>query len=298
MGFILTAISVALLFAPWLYVPLHTAHDISKIWYVNHDFVLFSWQFFVNPLPPEIVQSVYFIATTLSASLFSFLLILGLVNARKLDLTPRRMIILTVGCFVLTYALLLVLSQFVRPMVTARYLKIFSVPLYLGSAVIIAKYKEIAKAVLVVLLIGFYFTYIDIRTISFDKGYQNAIQDVRKYISPDTPLLVTDNSNLFCEYFLPEYKCLLLHNGRGEILRLPKVADNLPYYDFELNQSVFSLSIYHVIHSADSCNEYSSMYRLGQNVRLCRFDNMDTVKDLLDNSFDFISSRTSNLKPQ
>jgi len=281
---VLTAISVALLFAPWLWVPFHTAQNISKIWYVHDDFVRFSWQFFTNPLQPEIIQSVYFIATTLSTSVFSFLLILGLVNMLKFEAKSKKIIILTMGCFCLTYALLFFLSATIRPMVTARYLKIFSVPLYLSGAVVLAKYKEIGKAVFTILLIGFYFTFIDVRVISFDEGYQIAIHDIRNFLSPKKPLLVTDNSNLFCEYYLPEYKCLLLASENGEILRFPSIQKNISNYDFKATESMFSFSIYEQPTAADECSEYKSDYRFGQNIRLCRFDKLAIVDELLNKS--------------
>lgn len=289
--FVLTAISVALLFAPWLWVPFHTAQNISKIWYVHNDFVRFSWQFFTNPLQPEIIQSVYFIATTFSTSVFSFLLVLGLVNALKFEAKSKKIIILTMGCFCLTYALLFFLSATIRPMVTARYLKIFSVPLYLSGAVVLAKYKEIGKAIFTVLLIGFYFTFIDVRAISFDEGYQIAIHDVREYLSPQKPLLVTDNSNLFCEYYLPEYKCLLLASENGEILRFLSIQKNISDYDFKATESMFSFSLYEQPAAADECSEYKSYYRYGQNIRLCRFDKLAIVDELLNKSRDVIRKR-------
>lgn len=293
--FMLTAASVAVLFAPWLWIFFKTFNKVNGVWYVHDDFVHFSWQFFTNPLAPEIFQSIYFIATTLSASLFSFLLVLGLVNVRKFTLSSRKILILTVGCFCLTYALLLFLSATVRPMVTARYLKIFSAPLYLSGAIVIAKYKEIAKAVSAVLLVCFYFTYIDIRVISFDEGYQNAIKDIRQFIPNDRPLLVTDNSNLFCEYFLPEYNCLLLAGESGEILRNKsqfnayQKVQSLPYASF------FSISIYGSPDNTDECKEYPSNYRYGQNIKLCRFDHPQEVEKLLDKSRKIIRKRLTLL---
>ena len=291
--FILTAIIVALLFAPWLSVFYHTFNKVSGVWYVHQDFVRFSWQFFTNPLQPEIIQSVYFIATTLSASVFSFLLILGLLNISKFAGKPRNIMLLTIGCFCLTYALLLVLSQAVRPIVTARYLKIFSLPLYLAGAVTLTKYKEIGKTVCAVLIIGFYFTYTDIRVISFDKGYQNAIYDVRQFIPTNRPLLVTDNSNLFCEYFLPEYNCLLLADESGEILR--KKSQLRAYQKIQQlpQEPVFSISVYGEAANADDCQEYKSEYRFGQNIKLCRFDNPQTVQDLVKKSYQIIREEVS-----
>lgn len=289
--FILTAVSVAVLYAPWLVIFFNAFNSVGSIWYVHDDFVRFSWQFFTNPLTPEIIQSVYFIATTLCAAVFSFLLILGLVNIYKFDAHSRKIFILTVGCFCLTYALLLFLSVAIRPMVTARYLKIFSLPLYLGGAIVLAKYKEITKAVFAVLLVGFYFSYIDVSVISFDKGYQNAIHDIKQFIAKDKPLLVTDNSNLFCEYFLPEYNCLLITDENGEILR--KKSQMIAYQQVQTLplESIFSLSIYSAPINADECNEYTSKYRYGQNIKLCRFDNPNVVRNLLNKSRDAIRKR-------
>jgi hypothetical protein len=292
---VLTTISVALIFAPWLIVFSNAVNSVGHIWYVHDDFVRFSWQFFTNPLQPEIIQSVYFIATTLSASVFSFLLILGLVNMLKFEAKSKKIIILTMGCFCLTYALLFFLSATIRPMVTARYLKIFSMPLYLGGAIVIAKYKDISKAVLPILLLGFYFTYTDVRIISFDKGYQNAIHDIKQFISTDKPLLVTDNSNLFCEYFLPEYNCLLLASDDGEILRKKSQLTAYKKIHQIPKEAVFSISIYGSADTADQCSEYKSDYRFGQNIKLCRFDKPDVVENLLHKSYANIRKRIHQL---
>ena len=286
---------VALLFMPWLLILFNTFKNIQNVWYVHEDFVLFSWEFFTNPLSPEIVQSVYFIATTLSASVFSFLLVVGLFNIHKFALASRRTIILTLGCFCLTYILLLCLSETVRPIVTARYLKIFSMPLYLTGAIVITKYKEISKAVLAVLLIGFYFTYIDVRAISFDEGYKNVIHDIREFIPKDKPLISTDNSNVFCEYYLPEYTCLLLVGKTGEILRRKTQMTTYEKITQLPQETIFSISVYSAPKKNDGCKEYKSLYRFGQNIRLCRFDNLQEVFRVFNKSREFIRKRLAPL---
>lgn len=282
--FSITTLCVAICFAPWLYVPLQTAVKVSKVWYVNLEFVRFSWQFFTNPLQPEIVQSIFFIATTFSASVFSFVLLLGLFNTRSWSPKSKLLFIGVMISFILTYILLLCLSYAVRPIVTARYLKIFSVSLYLAAAIVLAHHQNICKAILAVFFIGFVFTYADIRAISFDKGYQTAVSDIKQYISPKNPLLVTDNSNLFCEYFLPEYNCLLLASKDGEILR--KKSQIKAYQNMRLlpQETIFSLSIYGSPEDTDNCSEYTSYYRFGQNLKICRFDNPETVNKLLQQS--------------
>lgn len=58
--FLATAGAAALLFAPWLAVPLSTGGEISRNWYVTMDFVRVSAQFFTTPPAAEIWQSPFF----------------------------------------------------------------------------------------------------------------------------------------------------------------------------------------------------------------------------------------------
>jgi len=276
-AFIVTAIIVAVCFLPWLCIPLGTGQTISQFWYVNLDFVNFSWQFFTNPLQPEILQSVFFIATTFATSVFSFILLLGIFGLKK---DKKQQFWLIFGSFIATYGLLLILSYTVRPMVTARYLKIYSLILYFAVSLVISEHKNIQKAFIVVALIGFIFTWIDIRAVSFNKGYQAAVSDIRRFITTDKPLLAFDNSNLFCEYYLPEYDCLLITDNKGEILRRPKVLKNIGLYEKQLHADVFSISIFSPGKKSDDCLVYDSIYRNGQDVKLCRYSISEATKIL------------------
>jgi len=286
--FLITAVMVALLFLPWLYVPFANGSDISSSWYVNESFVLYSWQFFINPLQPEIFQSVFLIATTFSACVFSFILLLGVfdLSAKK----SKRIFVLTFGCFITSYLLLILLSYTFRPMVTARYLKIFTLVLYLAGAVVLAQHKNIRKAFALTAIIGFIFTWADIRAISFDKGYQNVINDIRRFISPSQPLIALDNSNIFCEYYLPEYKCLPIIGETGEILRKPSIAKLASDYQYQFDNVAYTISIYNQPISEADCQTYQSFYRYGQNVSLCRFS-PENAHNLLKDSLYWIQKR-------
>lgn len=268
-SFIITVMVVALCFLPWLCVVLNTALQISHYWYVNLSFVNFSWQFFINPLQPDILQSVFVFATIFSSAVFSFILLLGTFGIKSKQ--NNQAFWLLFGSFVATYILLLFCSYAFRPMVTSRYLKIYSLILYLAVALVISYHKEIQKVFIAVSLIGFCFTWADVRAIAFDKGYQTAISDIRRFIPNDKPLLALDNSNLFCEYYLPEYTCLLVTDGKGEILRKDSVIKNFARYNQNPDSLIYSLSIYTPAQASSECQIYHSDYRNGQNVNLCRF---------------------------
>lgn len=288
---ILTALTVGIFFIPWLYVPLHSGHNISRYWYVTLDFVRFSWQFFTNPMQPEIFQSIFFIATTFATSVFSFILLLGMFDLKKNQ--RRQQFWLVFGSFAATYILLLVLSYTIRPMVTARYLKIYALILYFAAAIVISEHKNIQKAFGVVALIGFIFTWVDIHATAFDKEYQNAVSDIRQYIPKSTPLLVFDNSNLFCEYYLPEYTCLLITNGVGEILRKPNVLKNISAYNTSTDNGIFGISIFNKVDSVTNCRIYNSTYRFDQSVKLCYYRN-EVAKDLIEKSLKSLSYHRAN----
>ena len=285
--FILTAVCVAIFFIPWLYVPLHNGDKIMQSWYVSESFVKFSWRFFINPLAEEFWQSSFFIATTLATAVFSFILLIGLWNIPQKK-APAQMIKLLIGSFVATYALLWVLSYTVRPIVTERYLKIFSLILYLAAAIILMQLKNIQKAFILVSIIGFIFTYADIRATVFHKGYQNLAQDIRQFIPKEQPLIAFDQSNLFCEYYLPEYTCLLIVGERGEYFRLPQVAKNIALYQQEPAQTVFGLSLYR-LRNDDNCRTYDTEYRNGQNLHLCRYSR-DEVMPMLEDSIKWLNN--------
>lgn len=283
--FLLTSFVVGIFFAPWLMVPLSTAESISKNWYVTMEFVKFSYNFFTDPLNPDMLQSRYFIVTLFEAQVFTFIVLFGLFNIKKESLLCKRLFIYSLACFLLSYLLLLVLSVSIRPMVTSRYLKIFSLIWYLAGAIILANNKNIQKAFIVVSLIGFIFTYIDIRAISFDMGYKKAIADIYKNVPRNKTLLVLDNSNLFCEYYLPDYKCILQVGEKGEILRKHKVMRNINLYKKPIDNVMFSVSIFY---KPDvECIDYKSDYRFGQNVHICKYDN-HKAQQLIDDSIKFL----------
>ncbi len=268
-AFLLTALGVAMLFAPWLWVPFNSGENISRDWYVNSDFVKLSWQFWTNPLQPEIYQSSFFIATTLSASVFSFILLIGLFN--PMTKKVYRAFVLCFGAVIAVYALLIIFSYTFRPMVTARYLKIFAPVLYLAGAYTLAQYKILKKAFALVSALGFIFTYADIHAISFDNGYQNLVHDIRRFVPKEQPLIAFDNSNLFCEYYLPEYHCLLNLGETGEYFRLPQMGKNIDLYKNSAEQPMLALSLY-TYRDNDKCMTYHSNYRYGQNMNLCHYN--------------------------
>ena len=279
--FIITSICVALLFLPWIFVPLSTGEKISQYWYVTNDFVRFSVRFFTEPLQPEILQSIFFIATTFSASVFSFIVLCGCFNTAYFSHRLKRAFVICILCFILSYILLVILSYAIRPMVTARYLKIFTLLMYFGGAITIANMPSLKKAILSTLLIGFCFTYVDIKAISFDEAYTKAKNEINQYIPENMTILALDNANLFCEYYLPNHKCILAVGSYGEILRTPSLLKNINLYYKKIDTDIFVLSIYSEV--SDNCKVYESWYRNGANIYLCRMDKNKAQK-LIDDS--------------
>ena len=266
--FIITALIVAILFLPWIFIPLKTAKGISNDWYVNMEFVKFSIRFFTEPLQPEIFQSIFFIATTFSSTVFSFVALSGIFNMNTLSHRLKRAFLVAFASFFLSYLLLIILSYVVRPMVTARYLKIFSLVWYLAGAIAITNLNNIKKAFSFILIVGFIFTYCDMKAVFFDREYKNVAEDINKYVSKDKTILALDNSNLFCEYYLPDHKCILAVGERGEILRLPNLLKNIHLYYQEVDDIVLVLSLYNTV--GGDCREYQSIYRTGNTVSLCK----------------------------
>ena len=128
--FLATAGAAALLFAPWLAVPLSTGGEISRNWYVTMDFVRVSAQFFTTPPAAEIWQSPFFIATTLAATSLTFIVICGVTDTAGGKMTKpdsnSKLLTTAAGTVLATYLLLILLSVTVRPMVTTRYMYIIS----------------------------------------------------------------------------------------------------------------------------------------------------------------------------
>lgn len=278
--FLITAFSVAVLFAPWLIVPLSTGGEISQFWYVDFEFVKFSPLFFTNPFEPEIFQSEFYMATQFIAISFSFIALSGILELHQAPVKLKRLYWFSFGVFIASYLLLIACSFIFRPMVTARYLKIFTLLWYVAGAVVLAYLGYFAKTfgVLCVLLFGF--SYVDIYTISFDDKYAKAVQDIRSFIPKGSKLLTFDNANLICEYYLPEYTCLSVVGVKGEILRKPSMIKNIEEYSKEMPLTSFSLSIYSEPENKMECLTYNSLYRRGQPLRLCKHSQAYVQKSL------------------
>ena len=285
--FLLTCFVIGIIFTPWLIVPLSTASSISKNWYVHMGFVKNSIDFFINPLSPDIFQSNNVKATMFIAYVYLFVVILGIFNVKKDNSSYKQLFLFGLSAFLLSYILLILLSIAIRPMVTCRYLKIFSLVWYMAGALVLANNKSIQKAFVIVALCGFFFTYSDIKAISFDKGYQNSIEEINKNIPKSSKLLTFDNSNLFCEYYLPKYKCILQVGKKGEILRRKSLMNNIDLYKQDIDDTVFSISIYYKPDT--ECLKFNSDYRFGQNVHICKFDKA-AAQEIIDKSLKILEN--------
>lgn len=281
--FVVTAMIVTVLFAPWLVVPFSSAGEISQDWYVDEAFLKFSPLFFINPFDPEIFQSIFYMATNFITVSFSFIVFSGIFVLAEANHKNKRLYWFSFGIFIASYLLLIGLSIAFRPMVTARYLKIFSLLWYLSGAVVLSQFLKLAKAFgcLAVLLFGF--SYADIRAIAFDRSYTDAVHDIQSFIPKENKLLALDNANLFCEYYLPEHTCLSIVGKKGEILRKPSIMKNIKLYSEEPNDTTFVLSIYTETTDVSDCMRYQSIYRRGQTLKLCKYPKF-IVEKLLNDS--------------
>lgn len=281
--FLITTFIVAILFLPWIFVPLNTGREISNDWYVNREFVRFSIRYFTDPLQPDIFQSIFFVATGFSAAVFSFVVLTGIFSTKLFSHRLKRAFGVAFITFFLSYILLIVLSYAIRPMVTARYLKIFSLIWYFAGAIVISYLSNIKKTFLLVLIIGFSFTYLDMKAVFFDKEYKNAIEDINSFVPKNMTILALDNANLFCEYYLPDHKCILAVGEKGEILRKPSLLKNINLYYKEPRDIVLTLSLYGS--GEGDCKKYNSIYRYGNTVTLCKISK-DKATKLIKDSLD------------
>ena len=218
---------------------------------------------------------------------FMFVIIFGIFNAKKEKLPSNKLFLFCLASFLLSYILLIILSIAIRPMVTCRYLKIFSLVWYMAGALVLVSNKNIQKPFIVVAFIGFFFTYSDVRFVSFDEGYKSAINTIYKNIPSSSTLLTFDNSNLFCEYYLPDYKCILQVGEKGEVLRKQNVIRNIDLYKQDFDNTVFSLSIYFTPDA--ECVQFDSFYRMRQNVNVCKFEKTEAEK-IIHRSLNFLEN--------
>ena len=284
--FLLSTVCVSLLFLPWLAIPLTTAQNISRDWYVTWDFVKFSPQFFINPLAPDMWQSFLFIFEILAVAPLTFIVISALFNLKKFkEISADNSRLLSLSCFSLfaSYICLILLSLYIRPLVTARYLLSFSLPLFLAGAIALSYFKNLQKSFIFIALIAFGAAFTDVRKASFDLGFSRLTQDIRQFVSPNQPILTFDNNNLFCEYYLPEYTCLAVVNETGEILRLPSILKNIHHYSAPLPEISFALSSYEQLRHNFECVTYNSGYRLNFGTDLCKL-NAQNAGNFLKNS--------------
>lgn len=292
--FFLTAVISFGLFMPWLVVPLSTGGEISKFWYVNTDFVKLSPMFFINPFDPEILQSAFYLATCFITTAFSFIVLCGVFNLELFSTKEKRLFLFAIGTFFLTYVLLILCSFMIRPLVTARYLKIFALVWYTAGAVMLCKGQVIRRTFLITSMLLFGFSYSDIMAISFDTGIKNAVAEIKTFVPKSHKIITLDNSNLFCEYYLPEYTCLAAVGEYGEILRQPSILKNIDYYSEEKPEVNLILSIYSKIDDFDECLTYTSYYRRGHNLRLCQISKQQ-AEQLLNDSLNLRLKRLKRL---
>lgn len=287
--FLATAGAAALLFAPWLAVPLSTGGEISRNWYVTMDFVRVSAQFFTTPPAAEIWQSPFFIATTLAATSLTFIVICGVTDVAGGKMTKpdsnSKLLTTTAGTVLATYLLLILLSVTVRPMVTTRYMYIFSLIWYAAGAAVLAKSSFLPRGFIIIALLGFAGTYGDFKAAFFDRGFYNLAHDIKAFVPKDKPILAFDNNNLFCEYYLPEHTCLAIVGADGEILRRPSVMKNIALYGKEPGEVTFTLSSYGQMRNNKDCLNYKSAYRISHGTGLCKLDAAH-VRQLLKESLD------------
>ncbi len=281
--FLGVAFSVALLFAPWLYIPFHTAAQISKDWYVTADFVKLSTQFFVNPLMGDMVLSFLFPLNILAVSALSFINFCGVFSLNKYSAKLYTLFQYAFFTLIATYLCLLLLSTFVRPLVTSRYMLVFSLFWFLSAAVVLASFPVFQKGFLFLAIIGFGIAYNDTRLSSFDKGYFYLAQDIKQFVPDDQIILALDNNNLFCEYYLPQYTCLAIVGEKGEILRFPSVLKNIQHYSDVLPPVVLTLSSYKQLAKNHECLNYKTSYRISHGTDLCKIT-YDEALPLLQNS--------------
>jgi hypothetical protein len=96
-------------------------------------------------------------------------------------------------------------------------------------------------------------------------------------------ILALDNANLFCEYYLPDHKCILAVGEKGEILRKPSLLKNINLYYKEPRDIVLTLSLYGS--GEGDCKKYNSIYRYGNTVTLCKISK-DKATKLIKDSLD------------
>lgn len=281
--FLLTAAVSSVLFAPWLLVPLQTGKDISSDWYVTMDFVRTSTLFFTSPSSLEMWQSQFSWLSVLSASSLTFIIICALLTGKTSPEAQKKIFRMAGGTFTATFVLLILLSVFVRPLVTARYMHIFSLIWFMAGAVVLAQNRFCRRGFLLIALLGFAAAYDNFRNASFDTGYKNVIGDIKNFIPTNKKIITFDNTNLFCEYYLPEYTCLSVVGKKGEILRKQSILKNIDYYRQKPDDITFSISIHTRRINTSDCQEYQSYYRLGQNIQLCRL-NAPVAQKLLEDS--------------
>lgn len=161
-----------------------------------------------------------FIATTLAATSLTFIVICGVTDVAGGKMTKpdsnSKLLTTTAGTVLATYLLLILLSVTVRPMVTTRYMYIFSLIWYAAGAAVLAKSSFLPRGFIIIALLGFAGTYGDFKAAFFDRGFYNLAHDIKAFVPKDKPILAFDNNNLFCEYYLPEHTCLAIVGATGK----------------------------------------------------------------------------------
>lgn len=130
---------------------------------------------FTTPPAAEIWQSPFFIATTLAATSLTFIVICGVTDVAGGKMTKpdsnSKLLTTAAGTVLATYLLLILLSVTVRPMVTTRYMYIFSLIWYAAGAAVLAKSSFLPRGFIIIALLGFAGTYGDFKAAFLTEAF-------------------------------------------------------------------------------------------------------------------------------
>lgn len=218
--YFLTAVLTAILFAPWLFVFLGQANHMHDDWY---PVMATTYHFFIHAIIPFEnlfgIQGIYFfpmVAFCSGLMLFLFFLFLSntLFQAKN---TPQKELLCQLLIAVLTFAVALILSFIIRPILAPRYFYFFLIPVYFILAYMLSFEKRLVPV--------FMLAFITLGGMSYYARAQALSDPMRFYLQNQIRTTVPKDATLICNsiascfnliFYVPEYK-RLFHPEKEEL---------------------------------------------------------------------------------
>lgn len=197
-------IVVSLMYLPWIFAFLQQYDNMKTTWFPNvlqRDMAIYGAFFQLRGLDNPILECLFYFF-----GVFCWVLIWEYLIEKKRDkktIVSRNAVLVFWGLFLVTF----IISVYIRPTLHDRFLIVIIGLLYTAVSGALQYYKKFRSIFIVLLSISYVLGYMKYYAIANDGGIKEYVSEFRKKIPTNSLLIYTDTcTNLFADFYLPEYK--------------------------------------------------------------------------------------------